>query len=94
MTTRKTPIIMVYGQPGCMQCTMTTKVLNQKRVPYTYVDVVEFPEVGERLYAEGCRGLPVVEVRDPAGNPRDRWTGFRAERLRALAVEKDPSPSK
>ena len=94
MTTNNPPIIAVYGKPGCTQCKITTLALDKKQVPYTYVDVVEFPEVGERLYAEGYRGLPVIEVWDPAGSLRDSWTGFRADNLRALAVEKDTSPSK
>lgn len=87
-------IVVVYGEPDCAQCTLTTRQLDKQGTRYTYVDVVEYPEVGERLRAEGHRSLPVVEVRFPAEFTVDSWEGVRPDRIKALADGANPAPSK
>lgn len=85
MDNQTTHTTVVYGQPGCMQCKTTTRLLDKLGAPYTYVDVLEDTAAGDRLRAEGALSLPVVEVLEPAGNVVASWTGFREQRLRAVA---------
>lgn len=91
MTTQTTHTIVVYGQPGCMQCKATTRLLDKQGAPYEYVDVMEDQAAGDQLRAEGVLSLPVVKVLEPAGTVVASWTGFRAERLKALAAGADPA---
>lgn len=91
-TNHSSRIVVVYGQPGCAHCKVVTRQLDKQKTSYKYVDVMEYPEVGQRLRAEGHRSLPVVEVRYPEVCTIESWDGVRPDRIKALAADNDPAP--
>lgn len=74
--------ITVYTKPNCMPCRMTKRMLDDSRVPYKTVDVEADETAAEYLRGLGIKEMPVVEVDLPDGV--DRWSGHRADQLRAL----------
>ena len=71
--------ITVYTKPACVQCNATNKALDQQGLPYEVVDITEVPEARDYVMALGYLQAPVVV----AGG--DHWSGFRPDRIRALA---------
>ncbi|MDI3314190.1 MAG: redoxin NrdH [Mycobacterium sp.] len=71
--------ITVYAKPACVQCTATYKALDQQGIAYEKVDITLDPDARDYVMALGYLQAPVVV----AGN--DHWSGFRPDRIRALA---------
>ena len=71
--------IVVFGRPGCQQCTATTRHLARLGLPHTYRDVTHDPLWADTVTALGYQSLPVVTVGDV------HWSGYRHERLKRLA---------
>jgi glutaredoxin-like protein NrdH len=72
--------ITVYTTPGCAQCRATTSLLDRALIAYTTVDVSEGPDARDYLLSLGYLHAPVVYA-----GPDRHWSGFRPDRLRALA---------
>ena len=72
--------ITVYTKPACVQCNATYKALDKQGLPYEVVDITEVPEARDYVMALGYLQAPVVV----AGG--DHWSGFRPDRIRALAA--------
>ena len=68
--------ITVYGRKNCIACRYTTRFLDKENITYTYVDVDKAH--GPKLPA-GIKELPHVVT------PHEDWSGFRIEKLKALA---------
>ena len=71
--------VTVYTKPACVQCNATYRALDKKGIEYRSVDVTQDPEALARLKAMGYMQAPVV-VADG-----DHWSGFRPDKIAALA---------
>lgn len=67
--------ITVYTTPGCTQCRMTKRFLDQRGVTYRAVDLTESPGDLEAVLALGYKTAPVICAGD------EHWHGFRPDLL-------------
>lgn len=72
-------MITLYTKPACVQCTATKKALDKVGLEYTTVDISLDDEARDYVMALGHLQAPVVV------NGEDHWSGFRPDRIRALA---------
>ena len=73
--------ITVFTKPMCVQCNATFRVLDNAGISFTKIDITEDPEARDYVMALGYLAAPVVVTGDA------HWSGFRPDRLRALAIE-------
>ncbi|WP_396926976.1 redoxin NrdH [Mycolicibacterium sp.] len=71
--------ITVYTKPACVQCNMTYKALDKTGLTYDVVDISEDAEARDYVMSMGYLQAPVVV----AGG--EHWSGFRPDRIKALA---------
>lgn len=71
--------ITVYSKPACVQCTATYKALDKQGITYDKVDISLDAEARDYVMALGYLQAPVVVV------DNDHWSGFRPDRIKALA---------
>lgn len=74
-----TATVTVYTKPACVQCSATYKALDKQGIAYDVVDISTDPEARDFVMALGYLQAPVVVAGD------DHWSGFRPDRIRALA---------
>lgn len=68
-------IVKVYSKPGCVQCQMTKRLLDNLKIEYEEIDA----ELNrEYLAKQNVKTLPFVETR------KRSWTGFRPDYIREL----------
>ena len=79
-------MLTVYSKPNCIQCEMTKIWLNQNKIPYDTVDVIENPEALEEIKSLGFKSMPVVTLDKNFDNA---WVGFNLDRLLEL-IEENP----
>ncbi|WP_431971864.1 glutaredoxin-like protein NrdH [Nocardia sp. bgisy134] len=72
--------ITVYTKPACVQCNATYKALDKVGVDYEVIDISESDEARDYVMALGYLQAPVVVAGE------DHWSGFRPDRIKALAV--------
>lgn len=72
--------ITVYTKPACVQCNATKKALTRAGLDFELVDVSVDEEARDYIMALGYLQAPVVEV------DGEHWSGFRPERISALAA--------
>lgn len=75
--------LRLYGAASCPQCQGAKKYLEQKQVPFEYVDVFENPEGMKELENRGLTTLPVVMLNDGTSYV----TGFNAKAIDDLIKE-------
>jgi glutaredoxin-like protein NrdH len=75
--------INVYGKPGCVQCTATTRRLDKLHIVYDYTDVTENPQALARVRELGYQQVPVVETET------QHWSGYRPDRIMGLIQPKE-----
>jgi len=69
--------ITIYSKPGCVQCTATARYLDQRKRPYTKIDVSEDAAAFDYVTKElGYMQVPVVETSEG-----EHWYGFVPDRL-------------
>lgn len=73
-------MVTVYSGPDCQQCKMTARVLTEAGVAFTSVDISTDDQAREFVQSLGHRTVPVVVT------PTENFSGFRPDRLRALAA--------
>lgn len=73
--------ITVFTKNDCAQCTATKKMMTEKGIEFTEVNVLEDKRALERLKLHGYQSLPVVAV----GGLDNSWSGFRPDRIGELA---------
>lgn len=56
--------LKLYGTASCPQCQGAKKYLEQKQVPFEYIDVLENPEGMKELKKRGFTTLPVIMLND------------------------------
>ena len=82
--------ITVYTKPNCVQCNFTKRELDAVGLEYTAVDVTQDAQAADALAVAGHKTLPVVMV-DGIGDFCGKvWSGFKPEKIRALA-QLDPA---
>ena len=74
--------VTVYTKPGCMQCRVTTSLLDRKGIKYELVDISNKPGVIERFARGGHKNLPVVVVYKDYESIV--WNGFRPDLIKQL----------
>lgn len=74
-----TATVTVYSKPLCVQCDATKRALTKAGIAYAVVDVTEDAEALAAIKALGYAQAPVVIT------PEDHWSGFRPDRIKALA---------
>jgi glutaredoxin-like protein NrdH len=77
--------VTVYSRPDCQQCRLTYVALDRAGIVYTVVDVTRHDAARRYVVDElGHAAAPVVVV---DGDPARHWSGFRPDRIAALATE-------
>lgn len=74
-------MLTVYSKPNCIQCEMTKIWLDQNKIPYDTVDVIEHPESLEEIRLLGFKSMPVVTLDKNFDNA---WSGYNLDRLLEL----------
>ena len=74
--------ITVYTKPACVQCNATYKALDKQGIAYEIVDISLDPDARDYVMALGYLQAPVVVAGD------DHWSGFRPDRIKALAADR------
>lgn len=74
-------MLTVYSKPNCIQCEMTKIWLDQNKILYDTVDVIEHPEVLEEIRSLGFQSMPVVTLDE---NFNNAWVGYNLDRLLEL----------
>ncbi|HJC28926.1 MAG TPA: glutaredoxin-like protein NrdH [Candidatus Dietzia intestinipullorum] len=72
-------MVTVFTKPACVQCNATYKALEKQGIEYEVVDISVDDEAREYVMALGHLQAPVVV------NGSDHWSGFRPDRIKALA---------
>ena len=72
--------LTVYVLPGCMQCAMTKRSLDDAGVPYVLVNLANDEHAVELIKQLGYTAAPVV-VAGAAS-----WAGFQPAKIKAIAT--------
>ncbi|MDJ0933573.1 glutaredoxin-like protein NrdH [Breoghania sp.] len=70
--------VTVYSKPSCVQCTATTRALNQRGVTYDLVYLTKDDAAMQNVLSLGYHQAPVVVAGE------DHWSGFRPDKIGAL----------
>ena len=54
--------ITIYGKPNCMQCIFARRYLDERNVPYQYIDVFQHEPSLEYIKSLGIQAMPVIEA--------------------------------
>jgi len=73
-------MVKVYSKPGCPQCSMSYKLLEQLGISYNKIDITQDEDGYNRVISLGYQSLPVFEVN---GN---HWNGFDPDAIKSLAA--------
>lgn len=71
--------ITVYTKPMCVQCDATKRALTKAGLEYKLVDITEDAAALAEVKAMGFLQAPVVTTAN------DAWSGFRPDKIKALA---------
>ncbi|MDP7707501.1 glutaredoxin-like protein NrdH [Mycobacterium sp. TY815] len=77
--------VILYTKPNCPQCDATKRALTKNGIIHHVIDATADPAARESVMALGYSQVPVVV----AGNRH--WSGFRPDRIKALADAVVPS---
>jgi len=72
--------ITVYTKPACVACTATFRALNNAGIAYDVIDITRDSDARDFVMSLGYLQAPVVVT------PDAHWSGFRPDRLNALAA--------
>lgn len=84
MRNENQPPVVVYSTPGCVQCNMTKKWLEDKQFRYREVDLSTDESAMEKVKAMGYAAAPVVIIPFDYPNGGSHWYGFRPDLLKEL----------
>ncbi len=78
------PVSVYTTGPECIRCVLTKRVLTEKGVRFLEVDIRSNDAAREYVVDDlGYTEAPVVVVTD-----EDHWSGFRPDKLNALADQR------
>lgn len=66
--------------PTCVQCNQTKRLMDSLGIVYDQVDLRQHPDLADKFKAEGLLAAPIVTAGE------QKWSGFRLERIKALAL--------
>lgn len=72
--------IKVYTKNNCPQCRMQKKLLSDKGIKFTEINIEETGNHVQTLLNYGFRSVPVTAV----GSLDNAWSGFRPDRIKEL----------
>lgn len=72
--------VTVYTLPSCVQCEQTKKTLDKSGISYEVVDLSQDESAYSMVKDLGYQAAPIVIAGD------DHWSGFRPDKLSALAT--------
>lgn len=75
-----TAAVTLFTKPNCPGCHLTKKELEKAGIPHEMRDVTADPEAHAFVTGLGYMAAPVVHAGDD-----NHWSGFRPDRIRALA---------
>ena len=78
-------ILTVYGADWCQDCRNTKRYLDQRSIPYHYVDLAHEPEAARLLADAGFRAIPVVVTPGGTIMIEPSWRDLDAATGRAAA---------
>ena len=82
--------IVVYTKPACVQCDSTIRALDAAGIVYTTVDLTTDHDARDYVMNTlGYSSAPIIEV-----DGDDHWSGFRPDRIKALASAHPRSPER
>jgi glutaredoxin-like protein NrdH len=81
--------VTVYSTPDCVQCRLTYVALEKAGIAYTVVDLAQ--DAVARRYVTRDLGHTTAPVVVVDGEPVEHWSGFRRERIAALAARQTPT---
>ncbi|WP_406710001.1 glutaredoxin-like protein NrdH [Trueperella pyogenes] len=73
--------ITVYTKPSCVQCTATKRALKKHGLEFTEVDLLEDADALATVKALGYQQAPVIFVNG------EHWSGYRPDKIKALAAD-------
>ncbi|WP_433635612.1 glutaredoxin-like protein NrdH [Nocardia sp. CA-120079] len=75
--------VTVYTKPACVQCNATYVALDKTGIEFAVIDISADDEARDYVISLGYLTAPVVVVEH--AEAADHWSGFRPDRIRALA---------
>ena len=72
--------ITVYSKPACVQCNATYRALDKRGLSYDVVDITADEQALAHVKSLGYLQAPVVVAGE------DHWSGFRPDKIDALAA--------
>lgn len=75
--------IKIYTREHCQPCKMTKRALAKAALEFIEIPLSDVPELVGEFQAEGLLQAPVVDTGE------ERWSGFRLDKIKALAEERD-----
>ncbi|WP_301150478.1 glutaredoxin-like protein NrdH [Mycobacterium simiae] len=70
---------ILYTKPNCVQCDATKRALAKSGIAHELVDITAEPDARDYVLSLGYLQAPVVIAGD------QHWSGFRPDRIKALA---------
>jgi glutaredoxin-like protein NrdH len=70
---------IIYTKPACVQCNATKREFDKLELEYDLVDITADPDARDLALGLGYLSAPIVVTAD------DHWSGFRPDRIKALA---------
>lgn len=67
--------VTLYSKTVCNQCTITARLLRERNVEFTTINVEHDAEALERVTALGYKQAPVVVIDGPFGDI-EHWSGL------------------
>lgn len=58
--------IKIFGRPNCQWCDAAKNLLNARKIPYIYVDLIDMPDENRRKVFEesGMQSVPIIKIDD------------------------------
>ena len=72
--------ITIYSKPNCVQCTATYRAMDKAGLSYETIDISLDAQALEQVKSLGYAQAPVVVAGE------DHWSGFRPDRIKAVAA--------
>lgn len=66
-------MVTVYTKPNCVQCNMTKKYLDDRKVEYSIIDITKDSEALDKIINQGFKAAPVVDANG------EWWAGFQPD---------------
>lgn len=79
--------VTLYSKEHCVQCTASERKLNEQKVVFAHEDATTEESLTLiRDLDPGYRSAPVITVANEDGEIIDHWTGYRPDKIDALAL--------